>query len=153
MVPAKWQLLYSLNPMVGIIEGFRWALLRGQTPLDWSSILMSCILVVVLRSAVASWYFPPHGTDIRRCHLTQNVEKRGMGKLMFSAYVEYGFFAFRIRPNQKQMAKRFVLAFYRMSRPLSDLLPRLVALLRSALCHLPFSGAAVGRVCQGMDRQ
>jgi lipopolysaccharide transport system permease protein len=32
-VPEKWQLLYSLNPMVGVIEGFRWALLRGGTPL------------------------------------------------------------------------------------------------------------------------
>jgi lipopolysaccharide transport system permease protein len=27
MVPAKWQPIYSLNPMVGIIEGFRWSLL------------------------------------------------------------------------------------------------------------------------------
>ena len=32
VVPAKWRLLYSLNPMVGVIDGFRWALLRGQTP-------------------------------------------------------------------------------------------------------------------------
>ena len=29
MVPAKWRLLYSLNPMVGVIDGFRWSLLRG----------------------------------------------------------------------------------------------------------------------------
>jgi len=32
IVPAKWQLLYSLNPMVGVIEGFRWAIIgRGAT--------------------------------------------------------------------------------------------------------------------------
>ncbi len=29
IVPAKWQLLYALNPMVGVIEGFRWAII-GQ---------------------------------------------------------------------------------------------------------------------------
>jgi len=27
IVPEKWQLLYSLNPMVGVIEGFRWAII------------------------------------------------------------------------------------------------------------------------------
>jgi len=35
IVPAKWQLLYALNPMVGVIEGFRWAILaraRSSTP-------------------------------------------------------------------------------------------------------------------------
>ncbi len=26
VVPEKWQLLYALNPMVGVIEGFRWAI-------------------------------------------------------------------------------------------------------------------------------
>jgi lipopolysaccharide transport system permease protein len=29
IVPAKWQLLYALNPMVGVIEGFRWAIIGG----------------------------------------------------------------------------------------------------------------------------
>src|SRR5262249_20168201 len=32
LVPEKWRLLYSLNPMVGVIEGFRWALLGKQAP-------------------------------------------------------------------------------------------------------------------------
>ncbi len=32
LVPAKWRLLYSLNPMVGVIEGFRWALLGKESP-------------------------------------------------------------------------------------------------------------------------
>jgi lipopolysaccharide transport system permease protein len=31
LVPANWQLLYSINPMVGVVDGFRWALL-GKTP-------------------------------------------------------------------------------------------------------------------------
>ncbi|MBV8520559.1 MAG: ABC transporter permease [Acetobacteraceae bacterium] len=32
MVPERWRLLYSLNPMVGVIEGLRWALLGRGTP-------------------------------------------------------------------------------------------------------------------------
>jgi lipopolysaccharide transport system permease protein len=31
IVPEQWRLLYSLNPMVGVIEGFRWALLGTDT--------------------------------------------------------------------------------------------------------------------------
>jgi lipopolysaccharide transport system permease protein len=48
--------LYSLNPMVGVIDGFRWCLLRGQVPLNWTSILLSCGLVVLL-SFVGIRYF------------------------------------------------------------------------------------------------
>jgi len=33
VVPENWRLLYSLNPMVGVIDGFRWCILRGQSPL------------------------------------------------------------------------------------------------------------------------
>ena len=33
VVPENWRLLYSLNPMVGVIDGFRWCILGGQTPL------------------------------------------------------------------------------------------------------------------------
>jgi lipopolysaccharide transport system permease protein len=33
VVPEQWQLLYSLNPMVGVIDGFRWCLLGGQSGL------------------------------------------------------------------------------------------------------------------------
>jgi lipopolysaccharide transport system permease protein len=31
LVPERWRVLYGLNPMVGVIEGFRWMLLRTQT--------------------------------------------------------------------------------------------------------------------------
>jgi lipopolysaccharide transport system permease protein len=55
-IPDQWRLLYSLNPMVGVIDGFRWALLRGQTDLWWPSILLSCGLVILL-SASGIWYF------------------------------------------------------------------------------------------------
>jgi lipopolysaccharide transport system permease protein len=33
VIPDRWRLLYSFNPMVGVIDGFRWSLLRGQSEL------------------------------------------------------------------------------------------------------------------------
>ena len=56
IVPEQWRFLYALNPMVGVIDGFRWALLRGESPLDWSAVLLSCGLVVVLICS-GIWYF------------------------------------------------------------------------------------------------
>ncbi len=48
VVPARWRPLYALNPMVGVIDGFRWALLRGETPLWWPSVVMSLLLTAIL---------------------------------------------------------------------------------------------------------
>ena len=47
IVPEKWRLLYSLNPMVGVIEGFRWSLLGGHRP-DFGSMLLSLFVVGTL---------------------------------------------------------------------------------------------------------
>jgi len=47
MVPEKWRLLYSLNPMVSVIEGFRWALLGRPCP-DLLMMAVSSAMVVVL---------------------------------------------------------------------------------------------------------
>jgi lipopolysaccharide transport system permease protein len=44
IVPDEWRLLYSVNPMVGVIDGFRWALLGGETPLYWPGLVMSLAL-------------------------------------------------------------------------------------------------------------
>lgn len=41
VVPEKWRLLYSLNPMVGVIDGFRWSLLGGQAGIYWPGFLTS----------------------------------------------------------------------------------------------------------------
>jgi len=41
VVPEKWQLLYSLNPMVGVIDGFRWCILGGDSALNWNTLGMS----------------------------------------------------------------------------------------------------------------
>ena len=42
--------------MVGVIDGFRWCLLRGQSPLDWSAVLASVALTSVLCLS-GIWYF------------------------------------------------------------------------------------------------
>jgi lipopolysaccharide transport system permease protein len=47
VIPEKWRLIYSLNPMYGVIEGFRWALLGKQQP-NLTLIATSAIGVVVL---------------------------------------------------------------------------------------------------------
>lgn len=47
IVPQRWQLLYSLNPMAGVIEGFRWALLGKHRP-SLSALIVSAGIVVVL---------------------------------------------------------------------------------------------------------
>src|SRR4029077_21027092 len=36
VVPERWRFVYSLNPLVGIIDGFRWCILRGEAPFYWS---------------------------------------------------------------------------------------------------------------------
>ena len=41
IVPEQWRLLYSLNPMVGIIDGFRWCILGGDSPIYWPGFLVS----------------------------------------------------------------------------------------------------------------
>ena len=48
IVPEKWRLLYSMNPMVGVIDGFRWAILGGNTQLYWPGFLLSLFLVLVI---------------------------------------------------------------------------------------------------------
>lgn len=48
IVPEQWRLLYSLNPMVGVIDGFRWAILGSNTPLYLPSVLLSLLVVLVM---------------------------------------------------------------------------------------------------------
>jgi homopolymeric O-antigen transport system permease protein len=48
LIPDSWRLLYSLNPVVGIIDGFRWALFAGNTPLYWPSLALSCGVALIL---------------------------------------------------------------------------------------------------------
>jgi lipopolysaccharide transport system permease protein len=46
LVPSQWQAVYALNPMVGVTEGFRWVLARGNPPT--ASTLVSAAVVVAL---------------------------------------------------------------------------------------------------------
>jgi len=48
VVPAAWRLAYSVNPLVGLIDGFRWSLLGGRTPLSWSALALSVAVTGVL---------------------------------------------------------------------------------------------------------
>ena len=45
VVPERWRLLYSLNPMVGVIDGFRWCILGGDSPIYWQGFLVSLAIV------------------------------------------------------------------------------------------------------------
>ncbi len=47
-VPEKWRLLYSLNPMVGVIDGFRWAILGKATPIYWPGFCLSMVFVLLI---------------------------------------------------------------------------------------------------------
>jgi lipopolysaccharide transport system permease protein len=48
--------IYSLNPMVGVIDGFRWAILRGESTIHWPSFALSMSLVLAFLIA-GIWYF------------------------------------------------------------------------------------------------
>jgi lipopolysaccharide transport system permease protein len=49
VVPEEWRLLYSLNPMVGVIDGFRWCILGGQSPLYLPGLAMGfCVTAFFL---------------------------------------------------------------------------------------------------------
>jgi lipopolysaccharide transport system permease protein len=56
IVPEKWRLLYSLNPMVGVIDGFRWSLLGGDAPLPTVSLITASLISAAL-CASGIWYF------------------------------------------------------------------------------------------------
>jgi len=55
-IPEKWQLLYALNPMVGVIDGFRWAILGGNARLDVTGFALPVALVLLLLVS-GFWYF------------------------------------------------------------------------------------------------
>jgi lipopolysaccharide transport system permease protein len=56
IVPEKWRFLYSLNPMVGVIDGFRWAILGTDVPLYWPGFLLSIGLTMgILFCGI--WFF------------------------------------------------------------------------------------------------
>src|SRR5450756_1073217 len=45
VIPEQWRLLYSLNPMVGVIDGFRWCILGGDSSIYWPGFLLSLAII------------------------------------------------------------------------------------------------------------
>ena len=56
IVPEKWRLLYSLNPMVGVIDGFRWAISGGRAAFFLPGLAIS-VAIILLLLASGTWYF------------------------------------------------------------------------------------------------
>lgn len=56
LVPEKWKLVYSMNPMVGVIDGFRWAILGEGTKFYWQGFLLSLALTAIILIS-GFWYF------------------------------------------------------------------------------------------------
>lgn len=56
IVPEQWRLLYSLNPMVGVIDGFRWSILGGESRLYLPGFLLSLTLVLILLVSGISYF-------------------------------------------------------------------------------------------------
>ena len=44
VVPEQWRLLYNLNPMVGIIDGFRWCIVGGESPIYLPGFVLSLVV-------------------------------------------------------------------------------------------------------------
>ncbi len=62
LVPAKWRWLYGLNPMAGVIEGFRWSLTGHGDPPGRLILISSLVVVAVLLSGIA--YFQKVETTV-----------------------------------------------------------------------------------------
>jgi lipopolysaccharide transport system permease protein len=56
IIPAQWKFLYCLNPMVSVIEGFRWAILGTNTTIYLPGFFLSIVLVILLLAS-GIWYF------------------------------------------------------------------------------------------------
>lgn len=47
VIPSQWRLIYSLNPMVGVIDGFRWAILGSQSHIYLPGFLLSLLITAL----------------------------------------------------------------------------------------------------------
>jgi lipopolysaccharide transport system permease protein len=56
VIPANWRLLYSLNPIVGVIDGFRWAICRGGSQIYVPGFILS-LIVIAFFLWLGLWYF------------------------------------------------------------------------------------------------
>ena len=56
IIPEQWRMLYAVNPMVGAIDGFRWALLGTSQPLYWPGIWMACVISFLLLATGVAFF-------------------------------------------------------------------------------------------------
>jgi lipopolysaccharide transport system permease protein len=56
VIPENWRLVYSLNPMVGVINGFRWAICRGYSHIYLPGFMLS-VMVIAFFLWLGVWYF------------------------------------------------------------------------------------------------
>jgi lipopolysaccharide transport system permease protein len=56
VIPEKWRLLYSINPIVGVIDGFRWAICRGESGIYLPGFAVS-MAIIALFLFLGFWYF------------------------------------------------------------------------------------------------
>ena len=55
LVPEQWRILYSLNPMYVVVEGFRWALLGTSAAPSWTALVSSVGVLIIL--VTGAFYF------------------------------------------------------------------------------------------------
>jgi len=56
VVPERWRPVFALNPMVGVIEGFRFSLL-GQASADWDTMLAMSVAMTIFLMVLGRWAF------------------------------------------------------------------------------------------------
>lgn len=56
VIPTKWRLIYRLNPVVGVIDGFRWCLLRGQSDLYLPGLYLNLIVIAAFLWVGVSYF-------------------------------------------------------------------------------------------------
>ena len=56
IVPDQWRLVYALNPMVGVIEGFRWAIAGKEALIYWPGFLLSLVLIGAILVSGFWWF-------------------------------------------------------------------------------------------------
>ncbi|HET9843457.1 MAG TPA: ABC transporter permease [Gammaproteobacteria bacterium] len=48
IIPEKWRMIYSINPLVGVIDGFRWSLLGDTFLVYWPGLVCSIVVITTL---------------------------------------------------------------------------------------------------------
>lgn len=56
VIPEEWRLIYSLNPMVGVIDGFRWAIIGGEHHFPLQSVLISTAIIGLLFTVSVKYF-------------------------------------------------------------------------------------------------